>query len=57
MNEFEKNIDYSKEWLVKEIIKTSFEQKTNHYKVMLEISKIDLLNLILKFIKLNELGG
>ena len=57
MNEFEKNIDYSKEWLVKEIIKTSFEQKTNHYKVILEISKIDLLNLILKFIKLNELGG
>lgn len=57
MTFFEDNIDYSKEWLVKEIIKTSVQEKNESIHIIITITKIDLLNLILKFIKLNERGG
>lgn len=56
MKEFIDNVDYSKEWITKEIIKTDMEDKKTNKKTLIRISKIDLLRLILKFIKLNERG-
>lgn len=50
------NIEYSKEWLTREIIKTDFEQKKNGQVQYVRMRKIDLLNLVLKFVKLNERG-
>lgn len=50
------NIEYSKEWLTAEIIKTDFEQKKNGQIQYVQMKKIDLLNLVLKFVKLNERG-
>lgn len=49
------NIEFSEEWLIKEIIKTDFEQKQSKNIQYVKMTKIDLLNLIIKFIKLN--GG
>lgn len=55
-NQLSENIEYSYDWLVQEIIKTDFEQrKTNQIKYV-KITKIDLLKLVQKFIKLNEKG-
>nr|DAR26642.1 MAG TPA: hypothetical protein [Bacteriophage sp.] len=51
-----KNIEYSKDWLVQEIIKTDFEQKKTKQIQYVKITKIDLLRLVQKFIKLNEKG-
>lgn len=51
------NIEYSKEWLVQEIIKTDFKEKETNNKEIIKISKIDLLKLVLAFVKLNERGG
>ena len=56
MKLFNENIEYSKDWLVKEIIKTDFEQKKTNKIQYVKISKIDLLKLVQKFIKLNEKG-
>lgn len=50
------NIDYSKEWIIQEMIRTSIRQKGTKREEIIRIKKIDLLNLILKFIKLNERG-
>ena len=50
------NIEYSYEWLVKEIIKTDFEQKKTNKIQYVKMTKIDLLKLVQKFIKLNEKG-
>lgn len=50
------NIDFSEEWLIKEIIKTDFEEKQTGKIRYLRIRRIDLLNLVLKFIKLNRKG-
>ena len=47
MNQLGNNIEYSYDWLIREIIKTDFEQKKT----------IDLLRLVQKFIKLNEKGA
>ena len=51
------NIEFSKEQLIKEIIKTDFKEKQTNKKEVVNISKIDLLRIIQKFIKLNENGG
>ena len=51
-----KNIDYSKDWLIQEIIKTDFEQKKTNKIQYVKMTKIDLLRLVQKFIKLNEKG-
>ena len=56
LKEFTNNIEYSKEWLVKEIIKTDFEQKKTNKIQYVKMTKIDLLKLVQKFIKLNEKG-
>lgn len=48
------NIEYSKDWLLKEIIKIDFEQKKTGKICYVKMKKIDLLRLIQKFIKLNE---
>lgn len=50
------NIEYSYEWIVKEIIKTDFEQKKTNKIKYVKMTKIDLLKLVQKFIKLNEKG-
>lgn len=50
------NIEYSYEWIVKEIIKTDFEQKETNKVKYVKMTKIDLLKLVQKFIKLNEKG-
>ena len=50
------NIEYSKEWLIKEIIKTDFKEKETAKVEYVKIKKKDLYNLVLKFIKLNERG-
>ena len=49
-----KNIDYSLEWLTEEIIKEDLKEKETKQKTMITISKIDLLKLVVKFIKLNQ---
>ena len=56
MKDFDKNIEYSKDWIVKEIIKTDFEQKKTNQIQYVKMTKIDLLKLVQKFIKLNEKG-
>jgi len=56
MKDFNKNIEYSKDWIVKEIIKTDFEQKKTNQIQYVKMTKIDLLKLVQKFIKLNEKG-
>ena len=55
--EFNENIEYSKDWLLQEIIKTDFEQKQTGKIQYVKMTKIDLLKLVQKFIKLNERGG
>lgn len=50
------NIEYSKDWLTQEIIKTDFEEKRTNKVKYVNMSKIELLRLIQKFIKLNERG-
>ena len=57
MKYFNENIDYSKDWLLQEIIKTDFEQKKTNKIQYVKMTKIDLLKLVQKFIKLNEKGG
>ncbi len=56
MTILDKNIEYSKEWIIQEIIKTSVRENKSQMKEVVKIRKIDLLNLVLKFIKLNEQG-
>lgn len=51
------NIEISKDWITKEIIKTDFKEKKTGTKEIVKISKLDLLRLVQKFIKLNENGG
>lgn len=55
-NEFINNVEYSKDWLLKEIIKTDFEQKQTGQVQYVKMKRIDLLRLVQKFIKLNEKG-
>lgn len=55
-NQLSENIEFSKDWLVQEIIKTDFEQKKTNKIQYVKMTKIDLLKLVQKFIKLNEKG-
>lgn len=55
-NLLSENIEYSYDWLVKEIIKTDFEQKKSGQVQYVKMEKINLLKLVQKFIKLNEKG-
>ena len=55
-NQLSENIEYSYDWFVKEIIKTDFEQKKTNKIQYVKMTKIDLLKLVQKFIKLNEKG-
>ena len=48
------NYEYSKEWLVKEIIKTDFKEKKTKEVEVVRIKKLELLKLVLEFQKLNE---
>lgn len=56
MNQLGNNIEYSYDWLIREIIKTDFEQKKTNRIQYVKMTKIDLLRLVQKFIKLNEKG-
>ncbi len=53
-HQLSENIEYSYDWLVKEIIKTDFKQKQTGQVQYVKMKKIDLLRLVQKFIKLNE---
>ena len=53
-NQLQDNITYSYDWLLQEIIKTDFEQKKTNQIQYVRMTKIDLLRLVQKFIKLNE---
>ena len=55
-NQINENIRYSYDWLLQEIIKTDFEQKKTNKIQYVKMTKIDLLKLVQKFIKLNEKG-
>lgn len=55
-NQLQDNITYSYDWLLQEIIKTDFEQKKTNQIQYVRMTKIDLLRLVQKFIKLNEKG-
>lgn len=57
MNRLGNNIEYSYDWLIREIIKTDFEQKKTNQIQYVKMTKIDLLRLVQKFIKLNEKGA
>lgn len=48
------NIDYSLEWLTEEIIKEDMKEKETKQKTMITISRLDLLKLVVKFVKLNQ---
>lgn len=48
------NIDYSLEWLTEEIIKEDLKEKETKQKTMITISRMDLLKLVVKFVKLNQ---
>ena len=56
-NQINENIRYSYDWLLQEIIKTDFEQKKTNQIQYVKMTKIDLLRLVQKFIKLNEKGA
>ena len=56
-NPLSENIEYSYDWLLQEIIKTDFEQKRTGKIWYVKMTKIDLLKLVQKFIKLNERGN
>lgn len=47
------NIEYSDEWLLKEIMKLHDKERTDGKIVYVQIKKKDLLKLVRKFIKLN----
>lgn len=48
------NIEYSKEWLTKKYIETSFNDKKEGKISFITISKSDLFKLVLKFLEINE---
>lgn len=50
------NVEFSKNWLTEELIKTDFEEKKTQQVKMITMSKKDLFRLIIKFVKLNEKG-
>lgn len=50
------NVEFSKNWLTEELIKTDFEEKKTQQIKMITMSKKDLFRLIIKFVKLNEKG-
>lgn len=52
----ENNIEYSEEWLTKEILKLHEEERQDGKIHVVKMKKIDLLRLVLKFIKLNQRG-
>lgn len=51
------NIEYSKEWIFAQILKTKIEENKTNKKVMVKVEYSKLLNLFLDFIKLNERLG
>lgn len=57
MSKISDNIEYSEEWLIAESLKTFYKEKDTKQVEMITISKLDLLKLIIKFIKLNKNGG
>ena len=50
------NIEYSEDWLLEQIIKTDFEEKSTGKIIYARIKKIDLYKLFLQYIKLVKRG-
>lgn len=48
------NIDYSLEWLTKEIIKEDAKERKTNKQELITIPRIELLRLVIKFVKLNQ---
>ena len=49
-------LEFSTDWLVRELIKTDFREKETGEIEVVRIKKKDLFNLFIKFIKLIERG-
>ena len=50
------NIEFSEEWLLKEMFKVHDVERQSGQALYIKIKKIDLLKLVLKFINLNRRG-
>lgn len=48
------NLNYAKEWLTKELIKTDFEEKNTGETKYIKIRRTDLYRLFIRFIKVIE---
>lgn len=48
------NIEYCKEQITKEIIKTDLENKNNGYESLLKMTKVDYLKRLIKLLKIIE---
>ena len=48
------NLEFSKEWVTKKLIETSFKDKKENKVSYVTIPKSELFKLILKFLELNE---
>lgn len=55
-SEIVSNIEFSEMWLVEEIIKTDFQQKATGKIQYVKMKKMDLLKLVLEFVKINKRG-
>lgn len=50
------NIEFSEDWLLEQIIRLDFEQKKTKQVQYVKMKKMDLLKLVLEFVKLNKRG-
>lgn len=50
------NIEFSEDWLLEQIIRLDFEQKKAKQIQYVKMKKMDLLKLVLEFVKLNKRG-
>lgn len=55
-NQMLNNIEFSEEWLLKEMFKVHDVERQSGQALYIKIKKIDLLKLVLKFINLNRRG-
>lgn len=55
-NQLKENIEFSETWLIENIIKTDFKQKRTGQVEYVKMKKMDLLRLVLEFVKLNKKG-
>lgn len=54
MKKLLESIEYSEDWLMQEIFRTFEKEKETGKKEVIKISKIDLLRLVQRFVRLNR---